>query len=129
MLRRMVDLGANLDWMSPIGVLVQSVINGPSHGFVIPRACGWSGKQIMRLMREHGITAWGMLITAKSIMFVVKRNQAGWAQYLLQRHGIPIEQGVFLAQSGSGNPRRPPGKGILKSIDDGIAHLENVLHL
>ncbi len=99
----LLELGSALDWISPIVSTVQDIVNGPSHTFQIPRACGWSGQDLERLLRQHGIKVWGLMIPAFSdtLLVTVRQAQARWAAYVLERHGVPVEGRQSL---GTGRP-------------------------
>jgi len=71
----------------------QDWVNGPSHTFLIEKNCPFSGQEIENLLTSHGIRVWGKMIVFGEIMFTVRRAQAGWAQYLLERAGVPIQRG------------------------------------
>lgn len=86
----LLQAGATLDWLSPTVAVIQSAINGPSHTFLIPRECGLSGHAIVQMLAEHGVRTWGQMVVCDTIMFTVRQAQARWAEYLLQRAGIPI---------------------------------------
>ena len=86
----LLQAGATLDWLSPTAAVIQSAINGPGHTFLIPRDCGLSGQAIVQMLKEHGIRVWGEMVVCDTIMFTVRQAQARWAEYLLQRAGLPI---------------------------------------
>lgn len=58
--------------------------------------------EIEDLLAKHGIKTWGSQITGGEFFFSVKLEQAGWAEYVLLRYGVP------LWQTGA-----PPGKGYI----------------
>jgi len=90
MLDKLLEIGSCFDWISPALAQVQDITNGPSHTFLIPQASGWSGREISRMLREHGVKHWGMMIVNHTLMLTVRQKQARWADYLLQRSGIPL---------------------------------------
>jgi hypothetical protein len=100
MLDRLLEIGSMFDGISPTVAFIQDILNGPSHTFLIPEACGWSGRQIERLLKGNGIRVWGLMIVNRTIMLTVRQAQARWAQYLLDRDGIPVE-----TPYGGGGPR------------------------
>ena len=78
----------------------QDWANGANHTFYIDRRCPFSGLQIENLLTSHGIRVWGKMIVFNDIMVTVRRRQAKWAQYLLERAGVPIQSGTeFCASS------------------------------
>lgn len=91
MLDRLLELGTVFDWISPCLAYIHDALNGPSHTFLIPEDCGWSGKQIEALLRANGVRVWGLMVVNRTIMATVRLAQARWAQYLLDREGIPVE--------------------------------------
>ena len=90
------------DWITPLVGLCEDFVNDPtplqsnSWTFFIPYresvSNGWNAFDIEDLMRRHGIKAWGGQITNGEFFFSVKLDQAQWAEYLLIRHGVPINE-------------------------------------
>ena len=91
----LLHLIASFDLISPVMATIQNVANGPSHTFLIPENCGWSGRKIEHLLRSHGVKTWGLMIINRLLRITVRLEQSRWAQYLLEREGIPIEYGVL----------------------------------
>jgi hypothetical protein len=89
MLDELLELGTMFDWISPVLSFGQDLANGPSHTFMIPQACGWTGGEITSLLRGRGIKTWGHMIVNSQIMFTVREGQYEFAQYLLDRAGLP----------------------------------------
>jgi hypothetical protein len=91
----LLEIGSAFDWISPIGSLVGDVLNGPSHTFLIPiDSCGYSGRDIARMLKRRGVDSWGHMIVSGTLMISVRQTQARWAQHLLDRAGIPVEHHV-----------------------------------
>jgi hypothetical protein len=87
---------------------LQDAVNGPSHTFFVRAERGWRANEIDRLLRGHGVHVWGEIIVAGDMMFTVRRAQARWAQYLLERAGVPIKEGsAFCASTQISRPRPP----------------------
>lgn len=95
MFDNLLHLIASFDLISPVMAMIQNVANGPSHTFLIPENCGWSGRKIEHLLRSHSVKTWGLMIINRLLRITVRLEQAHWAQYLLEREGIPIEYGVL----------------------------------
>ena len=89
MLDRLLELGTVFDWLSPLASIAGDVANGPSHTFMIPQACGWTGGEVAGLLRRNGIETWGHMIVNGHIMITVRKPQAHFARYLLQQAGLP----------------------------------------
>jgi hypothetical protein len=111
---------ASFDLISPILAVIQNAANGPSHTFLIPEDCGWSGRRIEHLLRSHGVKTWGLMIINRMLRITVRQAQARWAQYLLDREGIPIQYGVL--DESTGRTFRSAQK------DDQAGPLETVTH-
>lgn len=95
----LLSIGAQFDFVAPGAAFIQDVLYGPSVTFLIDEAsCTWSANQIQELLESHGIKAWGVLFALDAqgdvILITVKREQALWAQYLLQRAGLPLRNGL-----------------------------------
>jgi hypothetical protein len=82
---------AAVDWISPLLAMLGNVINGPSYTFLIPYDCGWSGREIISLLKRHGIKSWGHMVVSNTLMLTVRQAQAEWAHYVLDRAAIPME--------------------------------------
>jgi hypothetical protein len=112
-----LEAGTVFDWISPLLAIVQDIIRGPSHTFLIPYDCGWSGRDIARLLESYGVKSWGHMVVERTFMLSVSQNQAQWAHYLLERAGILVENppsgqpgsGQAQATSRSGPGREPRG--------------------
>ena len=101
---KLLEIGVNADWISPLLSMIQDVANGPHHDFLVDWNTGWSANEIKRLLKKHGIKSWGVMVRHETIMFTVRKKQAKWAQYILQRNGIPIIGGLLPVE----NIRKPP---------------------
>jgi hypothetical protein len=115
--------------MAPVITIVQTILNGPSHTFHVPAGCGWSGLAIERLLRDHGVRIWGKMIFNRTIMFTVRLPQAMWAQYLLQRAGIPIDNPLVRApaQKLGKTRRKGPTRSAVGTLEASLDRLDDVL--
>ena len=89
-----LEIGAAFDWISPIGGLIGDALNGPSHTLLIPYDCGYSGREISRLLKRRGVDSWGHLVVKDTIMLTVRQTQARFAEHLLEQAGVPLESGA-----------------------------------
>lgn len=128
------DLIASLDWIDRVEGVVSTFVNADWNGayeragvpgllsefgasvtgqnrwtIEVPRDCGWSGIEIERLLRRHGVKIWGRGFTPKTLRFYVKRRQANWAEYLLFRRGIPVVSRLFNPANVEYGERHAPG--------------------
>lgn len=110
MLQKLLDIGMTFDWITPVIAQIQDIANGPHRTFLISEGSGWSGHQVGRMLRDHGVKYWGMMIVEGKLMLTVRQQQAGWTQYLLQREGIPLLNPLPSGRptATSGTPAAPP---------------------
>lgn len=102
MIRGLLELFSILDWITPTKGFIEDVINDPtlfqdnSWTFFIPFdqaiGNGWSPSEIEDLLAKHGIKTWGSQITGGEFFFSVRLDHAGWAEYVLLRYGVPIQE-------------------------------------
>jgi hypothetical protein len=92
-LEKLLKVVACFDWISPTASVVQNIANGPSHTFLIPQDCGWSGGQIVNLLRDRGVQTWGHMVVNGHYMITVRQTQAAYASHLLQRAGLALGAG------------------------------------
>jgi hypothetical protein len=118
MLDKLLEIGSSFDWITPLLAEIQDIANGPSHTILIPEASGWSGRQIGRMLRQHGVSYWGMMIVNHTLMLTVRQKQARWADYLLQRSGIPLLNPLPGVPNGLPGPERKTARG--DGVVDGL---------
>ena len=90
MIDRLLSIGSTFDWITPLSAWVQDVAHGGDYTFLIPwDATSLSGAEIRRLLRRHGIEAWGLMIVDDTLMVSVPKGQAALACALLDEAGVP----------------------------------------
>jgi hypothetical protein len=108
----------NADWQGAyrrngadglIGEFAASLTGRNAWQFYVPRDCGWSGIEMERLLRRHGVKIWDRDFTRDCLTFRVKRRQANWAEYLLRRRGIPVVSRSFNPLNDEYARRHAPG--------------------
>ena len=105
MLDKLSEIGSWFDWISPVAAQILDIANGPSHTFLIPEGSGWSGRDIGRMLCDHGVKTWGMMIVNHTLMLTVRDKQARWADYLLQRSAVPLLNPITSGQpAATGTP-------------------------
>ena len=102
MLGKLLKLGTNLDWISPVAAVIQNVAND-GYTFLIPVNCGRTGREIIRLLRMNGVKTWGHMIINDTITISVPESQADHAARVLDWAGVP---------TGAGAPEAEPGQVI-----------------
>lgn len=86
----LLEFVAHLDWFERLDELLKWSIGVRSWRVAIVRECGWSGREIERMLKMHGINVWGRNFSRSNLYFRVKTRQARWTYYLLRQHGIPV---------------------------------------
>jgi len=88
------------DWISPCVAILEGIANGDPFGtkswtFYVPLDSSWTGAQIEKLLRQHGVKIWARMIHAGDLFFRVRRRQAEWAEYVLLRAGVPLKYRLY----------------------------------
>ncbi len=96
----LIDIGATLDWITPIIDFLKNAKNGPHHAFFVDRYAGFSANDIGRMLKQNGIEMWGIVFFRDSIAFDVKEADASRAQNILQSYNVPITQGMLPSPAG-----------------------------
>ena len=106
-----LEFGKCFDWISPVLAAAQDVVNGPGHTFLIPAYSGWSGREICKLLHDHGVETWGVMIPpySNTLMITVRQKQGRWADYLLQRSGVPLLNPMVSASEQTQSASTGPG--------------------
>jgi hypothetical protein len=94
MLDKILQAGSGFDWISPTIAFVHDIRNRPSVDINVPATAGWSAQDLTSLLQECGIKVWGVMLVGDVIIFSVRKAQALYAQYLLERNGIPYQGGL-----------------------------------
>ena len=121
MVRDVLKILAYFNWITPLEIVTRRAFYGPSYSFKIPETSGWSGAGIVNMLRQQGgISTYGYMFVNDHFMFHVPREQARFAQYLMQRAGIPIMNPVQSTERN--HPYQSPhseekGKDFLDEID------------
>lgn len=125
------------DCITPIIGFVEDFINDPtplqtnSWTFFIPYDTalgnGWNAVDIEDLLDQHGIKHWGSQITNGDLFFSVKREQAAWAEYLLLRNRIPIQENSLGAPRVKGRHKPSPRKNANPKPSDPLAAIDKFL--
>ena len=124
MLEELLELGTIFDWISPTLSVAQDLANGPSHTFLIPQDCGWTGMEIANLLRRRGIKTWGHMIVNGRFMITVRQPQAEFAHYLLQQAGLPT--GIEPASPSRARPGRGASGSRSGSLGDLLREIGNM---
>ncbi len=79
------------------------------HRFWVARDAGWSGIDIENFLGKYGVVLWDRGFLGDEYFFCVKERQANWAEYLLQRRGVPVYSDPFNVKNRSYAQRYAPG--------------------
>lgn len=75
--------------------LVQTAVGTNTEPFFVPVSAGWTAQAIAALLVQYGVRLWGVSYFNDQITFLVKKRQAHWAQYVLLRAGVPLDEGLL----------------------------------
>ncbi len=88
MIDLLLSIGATFDWITPIWVFIQQLLNRPSTGFLIPLDDGLAPSMVEDMLRSHGVKVFGVMLNGNDLLFSVPKAQADYARYLLEREGF-----------------------------------------
>jgi len=115
---KVIKVGSNFDWISPIAHAAQDKANGPAVRFNVPADCGWHAYDIRDVLTSKGVKVWGLNLYQDMFVFSVRKAQAEHAAYWLKRAGIPYSGGPDVQR---GNGRRRGGiMGKLRNMFKGL---------
>lgn len=103
----------------------------------VSRKAELNGGEIERMLKRYGVALWGRGFTPGpdgTVFFYVKKRQANWAEYLLERRGVPIvgriinpanaqareKHGGTMPRAWADHPRRTPAKRTEPDIFDRV---------
>lgn len=93
MLDNLLKFGTLFDWITPLTVIIQRVINAPVSDFGIPVDSGLDTRTIKKLLRYHDVKVWSVMYDFHGdvLMFTVRQEDATYVYDLLRDVGIPIQ--------------------------------------
>jgi hypothetical protein len=106
----LLEIGASFDIISPMAHLFGGLVHGAGHTFNISSGCGWSGRDIEKLLRKNGIKTWGAMVISDTILITVRKDQAAQAQAVLEQNGITLEGGMVEASKPSKRQSSQPAQ-------------------
>lgn len=119
----------NFDIISPIDTMVGMARHGNMHRFVFEASTGFTGYQVEKTLRRYGVRVWGRKSRGTQRSFLVKQDQAVWAEYVLCRAGVPL-CGVLLDPRNAQYPGQHPESTMpVPWTEKGIPAISFVDHL
>lgn len=83
---------AQFDLIERSYTLLQWLRGIKSHRFAITRFDpDWPGIAVERLLLRHGVRLWDRSFDSERLLFLVKKGQARFAEYLMLRCGVQLE--------------------------------------
>ena len=73
---------------NPLQVFLENLTWQGHVRFALPRVGETTGYEAEVFLRNHGVYVWGRFFDCENVYFNVKKEQASWAEYLLEREGI-----------------------------------------
>ena len=74
--------------------MFRDATSGGCHTFLIPQSCGWTGREIARLLKRRRIASWALMAIDDVFTLSVYNRDARRAQAILDAAGIPVENPV-----------------------------------
>lgn len=107
----LLQVGAAFDWITPTWAILKDMANGPVARFGIMANVGFDRGDIRRLLSKNGVESWGYIynLGGDLIMLSVREHQARWANYVLQREGVPVLYSPVEAVEPKVSPTEPEG--------------------
>jgi len=85
-----LDVAGGFDIITPLWAFIQDALNGPPADFALYANAGWTIQDVRQLFEYHSINVWGLMYHDDMLMFTVRKQQADWTRYVLQRARAPI---------------------------------------
>ncbi len=136
-MRKLIELLTIFDWVTPSVGLVEDLLNDPtplqsnSWTFFIPYddalSAGWNAVGIEGMLAKFGIKTWGSQISNGAFFFSVKLDQARWAEHLLSRHGVPLQERSLGSPRPKGRRNNSSAKNNVGLGDDLLSFLDDLL--
>lgn len=100
--RKIVQVVSILDWITPVAKGIEIIANDPPVGlntwtfyleYDVALKRGWTLPYVQGLLEKHGVQTYGAMVSPwNDAQFGVKIGQAKWAEYILNKHEIPIKE-------------------------------------
>lgn len=94
MLDGFLKFGAGFDWITPLWAFFQDARYGQPFQINVPYNVGWSSEGLVTELKEKGIRTWGFMVVGDNLTFTVRKPQARYTLYWLQRWGVPYQARV-----------------------------------
>lgn len=123
-MNKILKIGATFDWITPLYIFIRDRIEGSAVRFGVSLETGWGAGAIQTLLNEAGIRVWGIIVIDDTVVFTVRRTQARYTRYWLEREGIVYSSGGN-GQENSVREKRQPDiapstRGWFDKLLDGI---------
>jgi hypothetical protein len=95
-----------------IGILREAASAATLHNaptIYVSRESSWSGRNIERLLKRHGVRLSDRGVNSTHIHFRVEQRQHEWALYVLRRAGVPVELDGDQSRATASAERYAPG--------------------
>ena len=118
MFESILKAGASFDWITPLFAFIQNYWYRPAVGYIVPLEYAATPE----LLKSKGIKLWGIVIVGNEVVFCLRLAQAGFAQYWMERNGIPYQGGATDAEIAKVR-RTGKSTSVLDNALDGIDKL------
>lgn len=119
----------NVDILSPVDAGLARLRHGKMHRFSFFATSGFNGYKVEKLLRQYGIRVWGRQLNGEMRSFLVKRNQAVWAEYILCRAGVPLAGELLDPRNADYPDQHPTSSMPVPWTERGIPAISLIDHL
>jgi len=90
MIENILKVGATFDWITPVAAVIKNATLGEgAYMITVPFGVGWSGADVVRLLRGAGIETWGHMVVNDQVCVTIRRSKLKYAGKVLDRAGVP----------------------------------------
>ena len=104
-----LDFLGMLNLVDQVDGLLFRAKHGGARRFEVMYDRRWTGRRVEKLLRRYGIVVAGRGYTSSSIYFLVKPEQAEWAEYVMLRAGVPLVGPLVNPRNAEWAARHAPG--------------------
>lgn len=91
MIDKFLEVGSGFDWITPLWAFAQDWWNSPAFHINVSVGGGYAPIQIEWALKGKGVKVWGLMVVNQTITFSVRKPQAKYALYWLERWGVQID--------------------------------------
>ena len=103
-----LDLLDALNWIARVSGWLKGIKHGGARQLTFDRSV-FLGKDVEKMLRDRGVAVFGRRVTSRYGILSVPAKQADWAEYILQRGGVPLAGQAINPRNATWAARHKPG--------------------